>query len=159
MAKAKARRRPTKSGTTAASAKWGGHYAKKRRRADRIRLTSVAVLAVTGGGLYWWQARADVRAFEAFAADGAPALADVKTLPSEGTTHLAPGRSWHYGTPFPTSGPHDPMWAVSGYYEDPLRSTQLVHALEHGNIVIYYDAPGEEARETLKRWTGLFDGG
>ncbi len=34
---------------------------------------------------------------------------------------------------------------------------QLVHSVEHGHIVIYYDAPGETALELLDDWTGLYD--
>ena len=37
-----------------------------------------------------------------------------------------------------------------------------MHALEHGNIVVYYDAPGPTALQFLRRWTdaykGTFDG-
>lgn len=158
MAKSKARRRSTKSDPKTPPASWGGHYSKKKRRTDRLVVGLVTALAVAGGGAYWWQARAGMRNFQAFAANGTAALADVKSSPSKGRVHLAPGQTWHYGSRFPTSGSHDPMWVAAGYYREPLRATQLVHALEHGNIVIYYDAPGAETRETLEQWAGLFSG-
>jgi hypothetical protein len=34
----------------------------------------------------------------------------------------------------------------------------LVHALEHGHIVIYYDRPGDAALDLIERWTGLYGG-
>ncbi len=133
MAKSKAKRRSIKPDPKAAPASWGGHYSKKTRRADRLVVGLVTALAVAGGGAYWWQARADMRNFQAFAADGTAALAEVKSSPSKGRVHLAPGQTWHYGTRFPTSGSHDPMWVVAGYYREPLRAT-------------------------LEQWAGLFSG-
>ena len=35
---------------------------------------------------------------------------------------------------------------------------RLVHALEHANIVIYYDKPGDAVLQTLDSWTGLYGG-
>ncbi len=35
---------------------------------------------------------------------------------------------------------------------------RLVHALEHGNIVIYYDKPGDAVRQSLDSWTDLCGG-
>ena len=58
----------------------------------------------------------------------------------------------------PTSGIHDLTWVEPGFYDEPQRSTRLVHALEHGNIVVYYDRPGPEELETIRRWTGLYQG-
>ena len=31
-----------------------------------------------------------------------------------------------------------------------------MHAAEHGNIVIYYDTPGDAVRQTLDSWTDLY---
>jgi hypothetical protein len=36
--------------------------------------------------------------------------------------------------------------------------TQLVHALEHGNVVIDYGEPAPEGMERLERWAALYDG-
>ncbi len=35
---------------------------------------------------------------------------------------------------------------------------QLVHALEHGNIVIYYDQLAKDDLSTLESWAGLYTG-
>jgi hypothetical protein len=63
-----------------------------------------------------------------------------------------------YGTPFPTSGPHSPRWTETGFYSEPQPPTELVHALEHGNIVIYYDRPGSGALDQLRRWADEYQG-
>jgi hypothetical protein len=49
-------------------------------------------------------------------------------------------------------------WTRPGVYEQPQRPTQLVHALEHGHIVIYYDEPGAEAMQLIEEWAALYDG-
>lgn len=45
-----------------------------------------------------------------------------------------------------------------GFYEAPLPRGALVHALEHGHVVIYYGALSPEARASLHALTQLFDG-
>jgi len=35
---------------------------------------------------------------------------------------------------------------------------ELIHPLEHGQAVVYHDAPGFKALSVLKRWTGQFAG-
>jgi hypothetical protein len=88
----------------------------------------------------------------------------IETIPAaaDARTHIPPRAFYDYGTPFPTSGPHSPRWTETGFYSEPQPPTELVHALEHGNIVIYYDQPGSRALEQLKRWAeehqGQWDG-
>ena len=67
--------------------------------------------------------------------------------------HVPPGAPYDYGTPFPTSGPHDPVPTAPGLYTQVQPATQLVHALEHGNVVIYYDQPGEAVTTRLLELT------
>lgn len=84
----------------------------------------------------------------------------VETIPAalDARTHLPPDASYDYRTPFPTSGPHSPRWTEAGFYSEPQRPTELVHALEHGNVVIYYDRPGTAALAQLKRWAEEYQG-
>jgi hypothetical protein len=82
----------------------------------------------------------------------------VRTTPDFGRGHLRRGQSYQYRHPFPTSGPHSPVWTDPGVYEHPQRSVELVHALEHGNIVIYYDRPAPVDLEKLKSWAGIYTG-
>lgn len=79
-------------------------------------------------------------------------LSAVEEFPSEGAAHVAPGTELEYDTTPPTSGPHYPDWTDPGFYETEQPAGQLVHALEHGNVVIYYDpaALSPEAAESLR---------
>ncbi|MCP4327660.1 MAG: DUF3105 domain-containing protein [Alphaproteobacteria bacterium] len=63
-----------------------------------------------------------------------------------------------YDRDFPTSGPHSPTWTVPGVYDRPQAKSELVHALEHGHIVVYFDRPSPEAWRQLTDWAGLFSG-
>lgn len=42
------------------------------------------------------------------------------------------------------------------YYDRPQLSGNLVHALEHGNVVIYYDRPSSEVLQRLESWANRF---
>ena len=78
--------------------------------------------------------------------------------PTTGRRHLDAGERWRYDSRYPTSGPHQTIWVWPGFYDrrqDPLR---LVHALEHGNIVVYFDRQPPDVIDTLQDWAGLFTG-
>lgn len=151
LARRKRRRKQARSApATAATAA----PAKKRRRA------AVIIAIAAAGGIAWWGAavsRSEAE-FLALAADGQAALSRVQTMPYEGTGHLSPGQSAHYRGDPPTSGAHDRNWIEPGFYDAPQFRSRLVHALEHGNVVIYYDRPDPATRATLESWTSLFRG-
>lgn len=69
----------------------------------------------------------------------------IETHPDEGNQHVDPGTDVVYGTVPPTSGSHYPEAADSGFYTGPVPEEALVHSLEHGIVVIWYDpdAPDE----------------
>ena len=83
-------------------------------------------------------------------------LAGVKTLPDQGQEHQ--NGPIDYGTSFPTSGPHSPTPIPPGFYTDRPPTESLVHSLEHGNIVIYYDQPGDAATAVLRGWVQQYQG-
>ena len=155
MPKSRTRKRSTKGKPK--SIDWGAASAKGSGRINLI-LGAVALVAVVAGGLYLWQLQQAGSSFEALVAEGQPALARVETPPDRGGGHLGPGQGHSYDTAFPSSGIHDRVPVNAGFYTGPQRATQLVHALEHGNVVIYYDDPGAEARATIEAWTALFGG-
>ena len=65
----------------------------------------------------------------------------IETYPDMGTAHIRPGQSHKpYNSNPPTSGPHYAVPADTGFYEDSttMDPEQLVHNLEHGQIVIWY---------------------
>jgi hypothetical protein len=98
------------------------------------------------------------RDFLALAKQGQASLSRVKSVPTSGGGHLKPGQGHRYNGRFPTSGIHAPVWTETGVHDSAQPTVQLVHALEHGNIVIYYDKPGAEVMETLGRWADLYGG-
>ena len=118
----------------------------------------VAVIAALAAAVAWmWYSEQQVeRAFLAHAERGRAALAAVVRPPGEGGGHLAPGQRAGYRGDPPTSGIHDPDWVTPGVYESPRIREKLVHSLEHGMVVIYYDAPPAASLATLKDWAGLY---
>ncbi|HEY9878760.1 MAG TPA: DUF3105 domain-containing protein [Leptolyngbyaceae cyanobacterium] len=117
----------------------------------------VLVMGAVIGGL-WYNNRPDHIAFNPGTPDGQAALKAVETFSDEGQKHVNPGQTVNYDTDFPTSGPHDPKPTMPGFYSEPQRPEQLVHSLEHGNIVIYYDQPTAEVQKTLASWVEQFPG-
>jgi hypothetical protein len=68
------------------------------------------------------------------------ALAQVEVFPDQGQAHLsASDPAPQYNSNPPTSGPHAPAAAVCGIYREAPPDINLVHDLEHGVIVVYYD--------------------
>lgn len=62
-----------------------------------------------------------------------------ETLPDEGRAHIPDEWVYAYRSDPPTSGPHYVVPTAPGFYTAPQAYGHLVHALEHGNVVIYYD--------------------
>jgi hypothetical protein len=63
----------------------------------------------------------------------------IETFPSEGRTHMPVGTVIVYLTDPPTSGNHYPYPQAGGYYEFPIAAGFLVHSMEHGGVIIYYN--------------------
>lgn len=115
-----------------------------------------AVFLVALAGAVWWVSSARQGDFLTLAEQGTEAMrAQVVSEPSAGREHV-PG-SIDYDHRFPLSGPHNPTWVEPGVYDTRQPTEKLVHALEHGNIVIYYDEPGAEIMGRLREWAGLYD--
>ena len=128
----------------------------RSRMHRRLGVLTVLVVLAAAVGWFWWQSRADEAAFAVLAEAGKAALGRVDSPPGRGGGHLTPGQSVRYGDRFPTSGIHDPEWVTPGFYTEAQSLTRLVHALEHGNVVVSYDRPGDAAIATLRMWTRLF---
>jgi hypothetical protein len=126
----------------------------------------VVALALIGGGFFWWQGNQAAGNFESLIAEGRkpdssgkPAFEVATTTnPDSGRGHGRLGEAISYPTNPPTSGIHWPNWTEPGVYTDPQRPERLVHALEHGNIVVYFDQPDPAVLAQLKAWTGRFGG-
>ncbi|HEY9761400.1 MAG TPA: DUF3105 domain-containing protein [Trichocoleus sp.] len=109
------------------------------------------------GGL-WYRNRPNHLAFQPGTPQGLAALESVETFEDKGRKHLSPGQSVKYDQAFPTSGPHDPVPVAPGVYAESQRPEQLVHSLEHGKIVVYYDQPGNQVMSTFEGWVKQFPG-
>jgi hypothetical protein len=137
---------------------WGGKASPGARRINIVLGVIVLGLAVAGGA-YWFLGAQGERAFQALVDQGRDRLsAVVASSPNRSGGHGQAGATYTYDGQFPTSGRHDPVPTSPGVYRVPLRPGQLVHALEHGNVVIYYDTPEPDALATLKDWAGLYGG-
>ena len=152
----KSRKRKRSKGAKPHDIPWGGAQPGRRSSLGRVIAIAVAVALIGGGGFMWWQSFGVEQDFLALAERGKGALSRVKTGISAGGGHLTPGQPYSYGDRFPTSGPHDRIWANAGFYDVPQSPKRLVHAVEHGNVVIYYDTPAAGVLDTLKQWAGLY---
>lgn len=68
-----------------------------------------------------------------------------ETVPTQGNSHVPQGSASpvEYNTTPPTSGPHYPGLAPWAIYNEPIRYEQVIHNMEDGGIVVYYQC--EEA--------------
>lgn len=79
----------------------------------------------------------------------------IEELEEEGNEHVPAGQTVEYETSPPTSGDHWPPENVAepGFYPDAVPSESLVHNMEHGQIVIWYDADAnQETRDNLEQF-------
>ena len=156
MAKLKRRKRNRASGSGHIA--HGGHYGGSRRQRDYVITAVIAAAIVIIAAAFWWTSSSAEKEFLALAAQGEAALSDVRRDPSLGRTHLRLGETHSYNSRFPLSGAHHPVPTEPGFYDFTQPPIQLVHALEHGHIVIYYDELGAEAVDTLRRWVDQYSG-
>lgn len=54
-------------------------------------------------------------------------------------THIPEGSKTDYKFSPPTGGAHYPVWITKGVYDTPRADGYLVHSLEHGYIIFWYD--------------------
>ncbi|MFC7096976.1 DUF3105 domain-containing protein [Halobaculum marinum] len=87
-------------------------------------------------------------------------IADVESFPNQGNEHVQRGTQVDYDTRPPTSGPHYAGTVQAGFYEEAQPMGDVIHTLEHGAVVAYYDpdAITETARENLQTWGRSFTG-
>jgi hypothetical protein len=80
----------------------------------------------------------------------------VEEHEEEGNQHVDPNQEVQYETSPPTSGDHWPpeLVADADFYPDTVPEESLVHNLEHGQIVIWYDADAStEVTDNLEEFT------
>ncbi len=121
-------------------------------------LVAGAGVAIMLAGAYFWDQSATEDALLDLASRGRDALSGVETVKDLGRRHLSPGEDFTYFERFPTSGPHAQVWTKAGFYETPQAETTIVHAAEHGNVIVYYDRLSPDLLKFVRDWSSLFDG-
>ncbi|OGE64117.1 hypothetical protein A3J13_00670 [Candidatus Daviesbacteria bacterium RIFCSPLOWO2_02_FULL_36_8] len=53
--------------------------------------------------------------------------------------HIPDNTIVNYSTNPPTLGPHSASWITKGFYEEPRHDGNLVHSMEHGYVIVWYD--------------------
>ena len=71
-------------------------------------------------------------------------------FPIAGRDHVAEGTRITYDTVSPTSGDHWPTAAQCDFYENTLPNEQIVHNMEHGQIVVSYNLATESDVQLLR---------
>lgn len=67
----------------------------------------------------------------------------VQTFGDQGRDHFAPGQVYNdYNSNPPTSGPHASVFAQWGIYDVPQPKEQMVHNMEHGGAIVWYNCEG-----------------
>ena len=67
------------------------------------------------------------------------------------TANHIDGQRLEYSTVPPTSGDHWSTPAFCGFYDRELPDEQIVHNMEHGNVIISYNLPDQAQVEQLKQ--------
>ncbi|PHQ93908.1 MAG: hypothetical protein COB40_13265 [Marinosulfonomonas sp.] len=160
MPKSKSRK-SSKNPSGGGGAKYGANIGQTSGKTNKTIGVAAAVLAIAAGAFWWNSNQASNEsqaAVEQLAAEGSAILAQVRAIPAQGNEHLGIGAVKRYVEPFPTSGDHASSGVKAGFYTNDLPKVNLVHNLEHGNIVIYYETPGDAALEALREWGSLYRG-
>ena len=76
----------------------------------------------------------------------------TKPLPGEavadaGREHVTDIAGVTYSSNPPTSGSHFPVWAKPGVYDRLISDGYLIHSMEHGYVIIWYDCESKSALE------------
>jgi hypothetical protein len=96
--------------------------------------------------------------FNRLATEGKAALARVESFPNDGQVHVPTNTRVNYRTDPPVSGNHWDRWVDPGRYNEVPANEMLVHTLEHGHIVIYFERPTAEAVRLLTLWSNMYRG-
>lgn len=71
---------------------------------------------------------------------GSAQCSNLQQMLDEGRGHLNPGDPIPaYKSVPPTSGTHNQTWYPAGIYDNNADITQLIHSLEHGYVILYYN--------------------
>ncbi len=74
--------------------------------------------------------------------------------PQEGREHLPEGSELSFDYNPPTGGNHYASWITKGFYDEPRWDGNLVHSLEHGYIIFWYNCDQKLKAELPKQLIG-----
>jgi hypothetical protein len=104
-------------------------------------------------------AAAAVLGFVVLRGEGAAAFTDagctIETFPAQSRDHVEElEEDFEYNSFPPTTGPHHPVAAPWGAYDDPVDQLRVLHNLEHGGVVVQYgeNVPQSEVDAILDWW-------
>ena len=117
-----------------------------------IAAVAAALLALAGGCSTQTAGvgRGDSGADATLTIEAGGCLALIESHPSEGASHIVCTGPASYQTVPPSSGNHYPKWPDFHTYDQPVPWGNLVHALEHGAVVIVYNCPQGCADEVAR---------
>jgi len=120
----------------------------------------VYVTQLSGGGGDGGVAADGIEAEPLAESGDAARLEAVESFPSQGTEHVQQGTTVDYAQMPPLSGPHYRSTVDAGFYEETPPLGDLVHTLEHGAVVVYYDpaALSNESRASLREFASAHTG-
>jgi hypothetical protein len=101
-----------------------------------VALIAVVLLVAFGGG---GSSAADAKSVGKLMAAAGCTYQTNKTVVPNGQTHIAKlTGDFHWTTSPPDGGPHYPLWAVWGFYTEPVNPRMVVHNMEHGGVVVWW---------------------
>jgi Protein of unknown function (DUF3105) len=107
----------------------------RQRRLIYVGAGVVAILVIVGAGLVLAAPKPPTSSQVASALCG-----PIEAPPDGGRAHLLPGQTPSYSSNPPASGAHNPNPQARGIYDTPIDVTMEVHSLEHGYVIIHYNA-------------------
>jgi hypothetical protein len=133
------------------------HPHRKLRRAGGTLLTIAIALAGAVGVLLYFEGQDTSQVHQSSGATAGPG----QLLPNQGDTHLRPGQrpAQPYASDPPASGPHVPTPIGSDAPGTQISDDQLLHALELGDVVVFYGGarPPAALVALADRLAGPFD--
>jgi len=133
-------------------------------------IAGVVVVVLFAGSIFgYYVVQRDARAGELAALapftptaenpDPSAQIEGVEVIEYTGGQHVAPTTQVAYTHNPPFGGAHDAVWAACNgvVYDQPVRSENLVHSLEHGAVWIAYD-PGQVSGAALESLQAKVDG-
>jgi hypothetical protein len=88
-------------------------------------------------------------AVDAARADGGPCNVRIDAVPIAESPHVPDGTPIVYASNPPSSGPHYGTWANFQELTHPVDDGYLVHSMEHGAVVLFYECQGAACEPLL----------